>query len=232
MNNTGRMIHPVWRQLWRYSGWLFFGSWLWFLAGCNPPPTVDLPAANLSVKITVIDTDANPSDNKVPIVVQFFQTGTFVRLSSADVACNGVALAWNGLGYAERVPMVAVGGVYHCTHTRAGVTTSVDVTVPPRPVILSPASGAAVNRSANLTITYAPDGGTGMRASAGDGSTGLGGNVQADSGTYSGYDVSSLKAGPGTIGLTREFTFTPSGTGFASAEIAYSSGSDIAVTWN
>lgn len=218
-------------RLWRLSGWLILV--LWLLAACNnPPPVVDLPAADLDVKVTIIDTDATPSDNKAPIVVQFFNGGNFVQLgNNAAVSCNGVALTWNGLGYAERVPLVAPGGLYRCTHGRSGVNTNVDITVPARPVFVAPTQGATVNRSGSLTITYVPGSGAGMRASAGDGSTGLGGNLQADNGTFSGFDVSSLQAGPGTLGLTREFTVTPGGTGFHSAEIKYSSGADIDITW-
>lgn len=223
--------HLLWSRGWRLIGWLAVA--LWLLAACNnPPPVVDLPAADLDVKITVVDTDANPADGKAPIVVQFFNGGTFVQLSNnVAVSCNGVALTWNGLGYAERVPLVAPGGIYRCTHGRSGVNTSVDIVVPARPVFVAPTQGATVNRSSGLTITYVPGSGTGMRASAGDGSTGLGGNLQADDGTFSSFDVSSLQAGPGSLGLTREFTFTPGGTGFQSAEIKYSSGADINVTW-
>jgi hypothetical protein len=193
---------------------------------------VDLPAADLDVKIAVIDTAETPSDGKVPIVVQFFNAGRFVELAgNAAVRCNGVAMAFNGLGYAARVPIVAVGGTYQCAHNRSGVTTSASVTVPSRPVFVSPTQNATVARSTSLTITYVADSGTGMRGSAGDGTIGRSGNVQPDNGTYTGFDVSSLNAGPGSIGLTRELTFTPSGTGFKSVAFTYSSGSDINVTW-
>ncbi len=202
------------------------------LAACNPPPVVDVAASNLDLNISIIDTDASPSDGKVPIIVQFFLNGTYVQLASnATVTCNGVTLTFGGLGYAERVPLVSVGGTYNCAHTRNGVSTNVSVTVPPRPIFTSPSQGASVARSSNLTITYVAGSGSGVRGSAGDGSTGLGGNREPDNGTYTGLDVSSLKAGPGSIGLTREFTLTPSGTGFKSVKISYSSGSDIKITW-
>lgn len=200
---------------------------------CNPPATVDLAASDLDVKITVIDTDKNPSDHKVPIVMQFFTNGKFVQLASnATVTCNGVALSWNGLGYAQRVPIVATGGAYSCRHQRNNVTATANATVPARPVITSPTPGATVTRSNSLTIAYQPDGGTGVRGGAGDGSTGLSGNVQADNGFFTGFDVSTLKAGPGTVSITREFTFTPPSGGFKSVEVKYSAGSDVNVTWN
>jgi hypothetical protein len=207
-------------------------SLLLLLTACTPPPVVDLPASDLDVKLAVIDTDASPSDSRVPIVVQFFSAGRFVELAgNATVTCNGVTMSWNGLGYAARVPIVAVGGMYQCSHVRNGVTTTASVTVPARPVFVSPTQNATVARSTSLTITYVPGSGTGVRASAGDGTIGRGGNVQPDNGTYTGFDVSSLNAGPGSIGLTRELTIVASGTGFSSAEFEYSSGSDINVTW-
>lgn len=202
------------------------------LAACNPPPVVDVPASNLDVNISIINTEASPSDGKIPIIVQFFLNGTYVQLASnATVTCNGVTPTFGGLGYADRVPLVPVGGTYNCTHTRNGIITNVSVAVPLRPVFISPTQGATVARSSNLTITYVAGSSSGVRGSAGDGSTGLGGNLETDNGTYTGFNVSSLKAGPGSIGLTREFTFTPSGTGFKSVKISYSSGSDIKITW-
>lgn len=201
------------------------------LVGCNPPAVVDALGSDLSVRVTVIDTEANPSDGKVPIVLQFSSNGTVVQLAAgASVTCNGVAMPWNGLGYAERVPIVAAGGTYTCVHERNGVTSSILITVPARPVILSPTPGAFVARSASLTVTYVADAGTGVRVSAGDGSTGLGGNLQPDNGAST-VDVSSLKAGPGSIGVTREFAITPAPGGFQAASVSYSSGSDISVTW-
>lgn len=210
--------------------------WSLFLTGCqgcNPAPTVDEAASNLDVKATVLDTTQNSSDGKVPVVAQFFLNGKMVQFGgSATVTCNGVNLTFNGLGYAERVPMVAQGGSYKIVYTRGGSSTTLTATVPQRPVVISPAANSTVTRSPSLTITYVSDGGSGMRGSAGDGSTGIGGNVQPDNGTYSGFNVSSLKAGAGTLGMTREITSTPGGTGFKSAQVSYSTGIDNKVTWN
>jgi len=204
-----------------------------FLIACQPPATVDKPASELAVKLTVIDTDETPSDGKVPVVMQFFFDGKYVKLASnATVTCNGVTLTDHGLGYAERVPIQSVGGTYTFQHSRGGVNTTVSVTAPPRPVFVSPTAGLSVPRSSNLTISYVAGSGSGIRGSAGDGSTGKGGNLQPDNGTYSGFDVSDLNAGAGTIGLTREFTdIHTGGSGFSSVESKYSSGSDINITW-
>lgn len=84
-------------------------------------------------------------------------------------------MSFNALGYAERVPIVAVGGTYNCVHTRNGVSTTANVTVPSRPVFVSPTQGATVARSNGLTINYVAGSGSGIRG-AGDGSVGLGGN--------------------------------------------------------
>jgi hypothetical protein len=208
-----------------------FAAGLLAASACDPPPTVDVPAADLVAKATVIDTESSPSDGKIPIVIQFFSADVFVELAgSTAISCNGVAMPWNGLGYAARIPLVAAGGTYDCRHVRSGVTASMLIIVPARPAILSPGAGASVARSASLAVTYVPGGGSGVRISAGDPSTGLGGNLEPDDGSGT-VDVSSLKAGPGSIGIVRESTFTPGGSGFQSASVAYSSGSRITVTW-
>src|SRR5215510_2143483 len=78
--------------------------------GCPPPQVVDAPASGLAISSTVLDLSP-PGDGKVAVVVQFFQAGKFVQLADSNtVTCNGVMLSWNGLGYAERVPVVAAGG--------------------------------------------------------------------------------------------------------------------------
>src|ERR1051326_3001170 len=60
---------------------------------CQPTPTVDEPANNLDIRITVIDTDEHTSDGKVPVAVQFFFNGRYSHLAGdASVSCNGVPL--------------------------------------------------------------------------------------------------------------------------------------------
>jgi hypothetical protein len=202
-------------------------------SACQPPATVDEPASALAVKVSVIDTEATPSDGKVPVVIQFFSAGKYVKLAgNASVTCNGVTLTDHGIGFAERVPIQPPGGTYTFQHSRAGVNTTVSITVPSRPVINSPTAGSSVARTNNLTITYVAGSGTGIRGSAGDASTGKSGNVQADNGTYGGLDVSTFQAGAGRVGITREFENIHSGgSGFASAESKYSSGSDTNINW-
>jgi hypothetical protein len=203
-----------------------------FIASCDPPATVDLAASALDVKITVIDVTENPSDGKVPVIMQFFSNGKYVKLAAGvSVTCNGVALTDNGLGSAERVPLLSPGNQYVFRHVRNGTTTLVNVTAPSRPVINSPAQNATVTRSSNLSIAYVAGSGTAIRGSAGDPSTGKSGTVQSDNGNYTGLDVSTFQAGTGSIGITRE-TKSNMSTGFKTTEINYSSGKDHHVTWN
>ncbi len=223
-----RLIHT---RDWTVAAFLFFGMVI-FIA-CQPPATVDEPASALAVKLTVIDTDATPSDGKVPVVMQFFFDGKYVKLAgNASVSCNGVTLTDHGIGFAERVPILPPGGAYTFQHSRGGVNTTVSIAVPPRPVITSPTAGASVARTSNLTINYVAGGGSGIRGSAGDASTGKSGAVQPDNGTYTGLDVSTFQVGAGRVGITREFENTHSGgSGFSSVESKYSSGSSVNVNW-
>ena len=68
--------------------------------------------------------------------------------------------------------------------------------------------------------------------SAGDGSTGIAGEAQSDTGTYDGFDVSVLSAGPGSLTLIREVDQTIWGEGFRSTEIRFGIGTKIDVTWS
>jgi hypothetical protein len=202
--------------------------------GCQQPQTVDQPASELAITITVQDTEVPPIGGTVPIAVQFFRGGGIVQLASTTtVSCNTVGFTWNGVGYAGRVPAASPGGTYTCVHTRQGVSSAATVVVPTRPVILSPAAGASVTRTSTMTITYTPDGGSGMRAVASDGTTAQGGanEPEPDNGTFTDLNTSGMLNGPGTIGLIREFSTPISGTPFQSATSNYSTGSQISVTW-
>jgi hypothetical protein len=103
--------------------------------------------------------------------------------------------------------------------------------VPERPVFISPTEGDPVTLSKNLTITYMQGTGTGVHAGAGDGVTGIAGDTEPDSGVYTSLDVSPLRAGPGSLLLTRKFEGTASGTAFQSVHTTYQSSSAITVTW-
>jgi hypothetical protein len=205
------------------------------LAGCYSPAggqPVDVAASELSIQPAIIDSDPSPSDGKLPVIVQFYRGGGFVQLAgTSTVTCNGIALTWNGLGYAERVPVVAPGGTLAFVHVRGGETAQIAVTVPPRPVVTAPASGASVARTTNLAISYAAAASAGVRPGASDGTSALAGTEQPDTGTAT-IDVSQLHAGPGTIDISRRIVSTAGGTGFGAVSATYTiSSASTHVTW-
>lgn len=201
------------------------------LAACKPAAVADAAASELAIKPAIIDLEPAPSDGKVPVVVQFFEGSTFVQLgTTSSVTCNGVALTWNGLGYAERVPIVPAGGSFTIAHVRGGVTTQLTVDVPARPVVMSPASGASLPRT-SVELHYVAATSAGIRPGASDGATSVSGTEQPDTGTAR-LDVNTLHAGAGTLDLSRRVTSAPSGTGFASAATTYTiSSAPTAVIW-
>ena len=184
----------------------------------------------LEVKITIVDSDVT-ADGKLPLVVQFTESGTLVELAGgATAACNGVQLSWNGLGYAARVPQVAAGDQYEVSHLREGVSTTVVVTAPPRPVITSPVAQELVPRSAALPISFVAAGAPRVRVLATAPNGMVRGEPQADSGLIP-LDARSLSAGAGTLTLTRELEGKLSGTGFHAATFAYSVDRQVPVVW-
>ncbi len=203
-------------------------------SSCNPITPPDTSPGNLDVKIDVLD-EPSTSDGKNVVVMQFLSGGRAVQFTGGEtVSCNGVTLTYNALffGYAGRVPIQPVGGAYTFVYTRSGTNTTVGLSVPQRPVFTSPTSGATVTRTNSLTIQYLPGTGTGVDAGASDGSTGIQRNVfEPDNGTYTGLDVSSLRAGPGSLSLTRKFETAPAGTGFRSVQTTYRSVANISIVW-
>jgi hypothetical protein len=167
--------------------------------------------------------------------MQFTYNGKAVKFAGNEtVTCNGISLVLNELlfAYAANVPAVAVGGTYTFVYTQSGTPTTIIVTAPAPPQFVSPVQGATVNRGSNLTITYAPDGGTGIDVGASDGSTGIRMNIfLPDNGTYTGLNTSSLKPSPGTLSLIRRYENTLAGSGFRSAKTQYDKDSVISVTW-
>jgi len=203
-------------------------------SGCQAPTTVDAPASTVEVKISVLDIAEVPSDGKVIVVMQFFQNGNIVQMSSnIALSCNGTPLSWNGLlgGHAERVPIQPVGGTYACRFSRGGVITTANVTVPPRPVFSLPTvSGALLSRTSSFTIHYVPGSGTSVRGNASD-ATNSKNDSQADDGTHDGLDVSGFAAGPGMLSITRTLEGVLTGTGFLSATNHYETNKQITITW-
>jgi len=129
------------------------------------------------------------------------------------------ASTWNGLGYAERVPIVPAGGNLTIVHLREGVTTQLAIVVPMRPVVTSPASGASLPRT-SVELRYVAATSAGVRPAGSDGATSVSGSEQPDTGSAM-LDVSTLHAGAGTLDLSRRVVTTPASTGFASATATY-----------
>jgi hypothetical protein len=205
---------------------------LWLgLVACDPAPVLDAAASELDVQPAIIDLEPTPDDGKVPVVMLYFDGGTLVRLGAASsVTCNGVALAFNGVGYGARVPTVPAGGAFTFAHQRDGVTTELAITVPPRPVVTSPASGATLPRT-SVELRYVAATSAGVRPSASDGIDRVSGAEQADTGTAV-LDVSSLQAGAGTLDVARHITSAPTDSGFASVAATYTIASlPISVVW-
>jgi hypothetical protein len=213
---------------------VLLGACLAGCSGCQAPPIVDAPASNVDVKISVLDIAEAPSDGKVIVVMQFFQAGKVVQMASnIALSCNGVPLTWNGLvaGHAERIPIQPSGGTYACSFVRGIVTTTANVTVPPRPVFVSPTiAGAALLRSTSFTIHYVAGTGTSVRGDASDG-TNSKNNSQPDDGTHDGLDVSGFAPGPGTLSITRTLEGILPSSGFLSARSLYDTNKTISITW-
>jgi hypothetical protein len=220
------------RSLIRSLGVVAFGVMLMTTA-CNPTSPTDTSPGALDVRISVLD--IYPNQNDLAVIMQFLSGGNVVKFVNGEtVTCNNVALSYNGLtsGYAGRVTQVAPGGKYRFVYTRSGTQTTVEVTAPPRPAILTPAANAQVPRTTNLTITYTSAGGAAVRGGASDASSSAGNpGEQSDNGTYTGLDVSSLKAGPGLVSLTRILRSTDTSTAFKSVAVEYDVSSEIPVTW-
>lgn len=202
--------------------------------GCQAPAVVDEPASNLVARFNVLDITETPSDGKVIVVLQYSLGGNTVEVASnTSTTCNGVTLTYNDLvlGYAERVPQVAVGGNYNFRHSRNGVNTDVSIPVPPRPVFATPTvAGATLARTNAFTIHYVAGTGTSVRGDASDG-TNSKNNTQSDDGTHDGLDVSGFTAGPGTLSITRVLEDPLTGTGFLSASKKFETNKTINITW-
>ncbi len=204
------------------------------LTACTTPASpADTSPGTLDVKISVLD--IYPAQNDLAVIVQFLSSGAVVTFNNGElVTCNGNSLAFNALasGYSGRVAQVTPGARYRFDYTRAGTTTTVEVTAPSRPAILTPAAGAQVPRTANLTLTYPPAGGTAVRGGASDATASAGNpGEQPDSGQYAGVDVTSLRAGPGSVSLTRILRYPVPGTAFHSVTVEYDVSVDRPVTW-
>lgn len=195
------------------------------------PTVVDLPAIELSLEPSILDDDPAPTDGKVLVMVQVFRGNQFVKLAgNVALSCNDMPVLWSDLGYSVRIPLPAAGSTLVFSHVRGGVTTRAMLRVPPRPVV-NLAEGTTLTRSSSFAISYVPTTSAGVRPGASDAAIGVSGSEQSDNGTAY-LDVSGLRPGAGTVGISRRYLSLPTGTGFASVIGNYNiSSASVAVTW-
>jgi hypothetical protein len=211
---------------------MVLGAW----AGCldsnlGDVKTADVPASQLAIEPTIVDADAAPADGMIPVVVQFFQSNQYVKLSSTSLTVNGVAVPYGSMGYTTQIPIVPTGGAITFVHSRGGVTTQFNFQVPPRPTITSPATNETVPRTTNVTISYVSAGGEGVRPIAADAGIGTNGIEQSDNGMAF-IDVTGLRPGAGSVGVARRYVTTVRESGFQSAVVTYTITSlPTPVTW-
>jgi len=193
--------------------------------------STNVPANQLTIEPTIVDSDAAPADGMIPVVVQFFQGNEYVRLSTASLSVNGVTVPFGSMGYLAKIPLVPSGGTIAFTHIQAGVTTQLTYRVPPRPTITSPATNEVVPRMTNLMIAYVSADGQAVRPVAADASLGTSGIEQSDNGMAF-LDVTGLRPGAGSVGVARRYVTSPSGSGFQSVAVTYTITSlPVPVTW-
>jgi hypothetical protein len=205
-------------------------------AACNKPVSpADTSPGALDVKISVLD--IYPQNNDLAVVMQFLSGGQVVQFSGGEtVTCNNVTLPFNALfsGYSDRVPQVAPGGKYRFVYTRNGTPTTVEVTAPARPVILTPAAGAQVTRTTSMTIGYVAGSGQAVTGGASDATSSAGGagpNEQPDNGQYTGLNTTTLAAGTGSVSVARILRFPDTSTAFKSVAVEYRVSASRSVTW-
>jgi hypothetical protein len=151
------------------------------------------------------------------------------------------------------LPSVPAGGAYRCSYSiitvdylgrshKDGARAIVDVVAREPPVILTPHPGDHIPRAHPLTVTYAAASSAGVTAVAYDTHNAFSAYglyyasrsnlyLRADTGTYDGIDVSALSDGGGSVMVIREYTDTPTGTGFQSAQTTYVVVASIEVVW-
>ncbi|HEX8692401.1 MAG TPA: hypothetical protein VF746_08290 [Longimicrobium sp.] len=196
----------------------------------------DTPPADLEVAVEARDT-STAAGGMVDVAVTFEHVDRIVRFRAGEtVACNGTPLAFAGQdGYVGRVPRPREGGTLRCTYTRAGGSHDLEVPVPVRPVLRTPAPGGQAPRTRSLTVEYVPAGATGVTVG------GIGHDPdlevmvdshQPDTGTFTGFNTMGFRPGQrGTLRLVRIAADALPGTGFRAARYRYESHAAFPVTW-
>jgi hypothetical protein len=223
------------------------------IPACGVSPTNSLPAEQLDVTLTVIEDHLQAG---VTVYMTFHHGSKAVTFVQDTVTCNEMELRLqsDSTQYYGFLPSVPAGGVYRCSysiitmdylgrsHNDDGARATVDVVAREPPVILTPHAGDKLPRAHPLTVTYAAASSAGVTAVAYDTHNAFSAYglyyasqsnpyLRADTGTYDDIDVSALSEGEGSVVVIREYTDTPTGTSFQSAQTTYYGVASIDVVW-
>lgn len=235
-----------WRLLKRGLFCLGMGIMLTSCLAPAVPSQVPNPASRLHVELTISQSSTNATS--ASIHMKFFDdNNNFIEFAAGEtIACNGRFLAFhdtNLLGlhvssYIGQVPISPVGARYTCVYTIPDGAKATILVLSRRPLVfVSPTPGARVTipkTTHQLAITYAQADGNSITGSAQDSTTQEAlGQSEQDAGTYilDSPDFSTFTPGAGTLSLTREWTSTPSNTGFQAVHVAYDFTSTVQVQW-
>ena len=217
------------------------------LASCQSPtsngPTTPSTADNTknglpkTVIVTVHDEVEQPAGTKVFVSCEIDSGGIPIALGPGKtLACNGTAMIYDDAAnmYKGAVAQVATGDRFSFTLTDSmGAHFLCDVLEHERPVISSPTSGAAIERSGQFRIHYAAEAGTiGIASTVRDNPmTITPQSTEPDNGESAMYDLTGLPAGPGWVQIVRHYQSSHVDLGFRSIESNLFIGKVSGVTW-
>jgi hypothetical protein len=178
-----------------------------------------------------------PQPNMLALSAKFQYQSENVQFKHAErFLCDGVPLHFATNDFEAFVPDITEGHAMSCSYTDArGIETTINFTLPAKPVILSPKPEARVVRSKTFPITYVPASVDQVQinvdpineSATPPGTTCL---DQQKSGSTT-CDVSSLPRGPARIQIVFSSKSTLPNTGFHSVELSFDRSSNINVTW-
>lgn len=218
------------------------------VCGCGQTVTDALAAGEMHVYIDIKDYHQGATQVAVHFGNGKGDTVEFVH--GETITCNGVYLKYDsgffahlfGYGaYTGQTPLQPSGGAYTFVFTpKNGSPSTISVPVVSAPITsMQPGSGASVPvpTSAPLVVQYGPSGVS--NSVIGGAATDSRGHLTltfdlTDNGSAR-FDLSGFKdfqPGPGTLTLSRVTSSKPSGTGFASADVAYENITTEQMMWS